>query len=454
MHPVSGTPEQPPRRATGSRARTGGSVRPVGAPGAPEVAPAVAPLSTTDTERPPSFAPTGRTARPVESGARPIGGGAPRSPGLTERPPTANGVGPSPTGARPDGPRTPPFVPSGDQAGPRAATSPKVADSAPSPRTAAASRRRIRRRRLAAVIALAVALVLAWPVGLVIWANGKVQHVDALSGGAGTPGEVYLLAGSDSRADGVVSDGTEGQRTDTIMLLTIPSSGTTSLISIPRDTYVDIPGHGPGKLNASFSYGGAPLLVQTVEQITGMKVDHYVEVGMGGVQHVVDAVGGVELCLDYDVDDPNSQLVWTAGCHVADGATALAFSRMRYSDPLGDIGRTQRQQQVISAVTHKVATPATLLSPSRQVDLIRTGTGVLMVDQDTGIIDLARMALAFRAATGPDGARGTPPIADNDYRPGGVGSTVLLDAAALPAFFQQVQDGSLTPAAEPGEPAP
>ena len=183
-----------------------------------------------------------------------------------------------------------------------------------------------------------------------------------------------------------------------------------------------------------------------------MTVDHYVEIGMGGVEHVVDAVGGVELCLDYDVDDPNSGLVWTAGCHVVDGATALAFSRMRYSDPLGDIGRTQRQQQLISAVTHEVATPSTLLSPSRQVDLIRTGTGVLVVDRDTGIVDLARMALAFRAATGPGGTRGTPPIADNDYRPGGVGSTVLLDEAALPAFFQQVQDGSLAPAAEATEP--
>jgi len=316
------------------------------------------------------------------------------------------------------------------------------------------SRQRIRLRRVAVLVAFVAALVLAWPVGLLIWANGKIQHVDALSEAPGTPGNVYLLAGSDSRADGAIPDGTEGQRTDTIMLLTVPSNGTTSLVSLPRDTYVDIPGHGPGKLNASFSYGGAPLLVQTVEQLTGMKVDHYVEIGMGGVAHVVDAVGGVELCLDYDVDDPNSELVWTAGCHEADGATALAFARMRYSDPLGDIGRTQRQQQLISAVTREVATPSTILVPSRQVALIRTGTGVLVVDQATGIVDLGRMALAFRDATGPTGVRGTPPIADNDYRPGGLGSTVLLDEAALTSFFQQVQDGSLAPVPEATEPVP
>lgn len=301
---------------------------------------------------------------------------------------------------------------------------------------------------------LVLALLLAWPIGLMLWANGKVQHIDALSDAPGTPGRIFLLAGSDSRADGTVADGTEGRRADTIMLLTVPSSGASSLVSLPRDTYVEIPGYGPGKLNASFSQGGAPLLVQTVEQLTGMKVDHYVEIGMAGVAQLVDAVGDVELCLDYDVDDPNSELTWTAGCHLVDGRTALAFSRMRYSDPLGDIGRTQRQQQLISAVSHRVATPSTVLNPLRQVDLIRAGTGVLVVDEDTGIVDLTTMALAFRAATGPSGVRGTPPIADNDYRPGGLGSTVLLDEAALPAFFQQVMDGSLTATAEASEAPP
>ncbi len=292
---------------------------------------------------------------------------------------------------------------------------------------------------------LVLALLLAWPVGLLVWANGKIQHVEALSDAPGAPGRVFLLAGSDSRADGAVAeDGTLGARTDTIMLLTAPSSGAASLISLPRDTYVDIPGEGPGKLNASFSHGGAPLLVRTVEQLTGMKVDHYVEIGMGGVQQLVDAVGGVELCLDYDVDDENSGLVWTAGCRVVDGPTALAFSRMRYSDPLGDIGRGQRQQQLISAVTHEVAAPSTLLNPVRQVSLVRAGTGALATDDATGIVDLARLALTFRSATGPEGVRGAPPIADYDYRPGGLGSTVLLDEAAAPGFFRSLSDGSVT----------
>lgn len=288
-------------------------------------------------------------------------------------------------------------------------------------------------------------LLLAWPVGLLVWANGKIQHTEALNDTLSTPGTTYLLAGSDSRADGALpGDPTEGQRTDTIMILTVPPSGTTSLISLPRDTYVEVPGFGMNKLNAAFSLGGAPLLVSTVEGLTGIEVDHYVEIGMGGVARLVDAVGGVELCLDDDVDDPDSGLVWTAGCHTADGATALAFARMRKADPLGDIGRTQRQQQVIQAVTTAVAQPGELVKPWQQVRLADAGLGVLTVSEGSSIIDIGRMALAFRAATGDGGVRGTPPIADLDFRPGGVGSAVLLDEALAPAFFEQVADGTVT----------
>lgn len=289
-------------------------------------------------------------------------------------------------------------------------------------------------------------VALAWPIGLLIWANGKIQHVEALSGGVGTPGTTYLLAGSDSRADGVLEgDSTEGARTDTIMILTVPSSGTTSLISLPRDSYVEIPGHGSNKLNAAYSLGGAPLLVETVEDFTGIGIDHYVEIGMGGVSGLVDAVGGVELCLDYAVDDPLSDLVWPEpGCKQVDGQTALAFARMRHGDPLGDIGRTQRQQQVIQAVTGAIVKPSLLWQPAEQVRLVDAGLNALVVSEGTGILNLGRMALAFREATGPDGVRGTPPIANLDYRPGGVGSAVLIDPEAGPAFFQSVLDGTVT----------
>ena len=301
------------------------------------------------------------------------------------------------------------------------------------------------------ILVLAFALLLAWPIGLLIWTSGQIQHVAALSGAADTPGRVFLLAGSDSRSDGGVDpDGTLGQRTDTIMLLTAPAQGTPSLVSLPRDTLVDIPGSGRGKLNSAFSRGGAPLLVETVESLTGMRIDHYVEIGMAGVRDLVDAAGGVELCLDYDVDDDFSGLVWEAGCHEADGTTALAFARMRYSDPTGDIGRTERQQQLIASLTREVATPSLLMNPIRQVSLLRAATGALLVDPDTGIVDLARLARTFRAATGPDGFRGAPPIADTNYRVSGIGSTVLLDSD-VDEFFVEVAEGSLVPVSQASE---
>lgn len=301
-----------------------------------------------------------------------------------------------------------------------------------------------------------LALVIAWPVGLAVWANGRIQHIPALSGTPDlTAGTTYLLAGSDVRgeAGGLPEDGTLGARTDTIMLLHVPLEGPTALISLPRDTYAEIPGHGLSKLNAAYAWGGPSLLVQSVEQLTGMHVDHYVEIGLGGVAQIVDAIGGVELCLDPAVDridfplnDPESGMVWDApGCRVVGGAEALAFARMRKADREGDIGRARRQQQLIAAVSSSLADTSVVFRPADQVRLARAGLGALRVSDEVDIFDLARLALAFRDATGPEGIRGTPPIANPDYRPGAVGSTVLLDPDTAPAFWQQITTGALPP---------
>lgn len=295
---------------------------------------------------------------------------------------------------------------------------------------------------------------MAWPVGLLIWANGLLVRTPALSGAAGTPGTTYLLAGSDARGEdgGIPEDGTEGHRTDTILLLHVPASGPTALISLPRDSYVDVPGYGGSKLNAAFAWGGAPLLVQTVEGLTGLTIDHYAEIGMGGVSHLVDAVGGVNLCYDGDVNDPDSGMVWSPGCHDVDGTAALAFARMRKSDPLGDVGRAQRQRQLIGATMGKVSPRSLALNPGAQVALVRAGTGALTFDEDAGVLDVARLALAFRDANGEGGITGTPPIASMDHRPGNVGSTVLLDPELTPGFFAAIRDGSLPPGQVGGVP--
>lgn len=394
---------------------------------------------------PPSFQPQGpRRPRPDSASARPVGEETPstRVMPVSEPPSYAPGV----SGSQQSEPVAPSYQPRGYDEPSRddygGVATPPGGVAPPPPR-----RKRKRSRGKTTLVALAVLLVflLAWPIGLLIWTNGKLHHVDALSGAAATKGTTYLLAGSDSRADldedDAVFDQTSGARTDTILLLHVPEDGKSSLVSLPRDSYVAIPGHDSSKLNAAYAWGGPQLLVETVENLSGFTVDHYVEVGFSGITNIVDELGGVELCYDEDVNDKKSKLKWEAGCHIADGDTALAFARMRYADKEGDIGRTNRQRQLIASITSTAINPGTLVNPGKQVGLINSVTGSLVVDEDTNVIDLARLALAFRKATGSEGWSGTPPISSLDYRPGGVGSAVQLTEEELPAFFESVRDG-------------
>ncbi|MBC7297352.1 MAG: LCP family protein [Demequina sp.] len=324
-----------------------------------------------------------------------------------------------------------------------AAARPPLEDRQPLPQSTAPAPvpKRHRLRNTLVTLTLVVAILV---VGLWWWVDSRITHVDALTGASDTPGQTYLIVGSDSR-DGWADDGTVGARTDTIMLVHRPVSGPPALISIPRDSYVEIPGHGGNKINAAFAFGGPQLLVQTVEGLTGLTIDRYVEVGFLGVMDIVDALGGVELCYDADVNDPYSTLVWQAGCHRADGATALAFSRMRYADPLGDIGRTVRQQQVVSAVADGVLSTSTFVNPKKLFRVASAGLDSFRVSSGTGVVDLARMARVVNAARGPDAVRGTPPLASLDHRIDGVGSTVLLDPEALSAFWVAIATGEYPP---------
>lgn len=190
-------------------------------------------------------------------------------------------------------------------------------------------------------IALTVLLVLIMALGLSVfsawnWVDGQLNKKSWLTSKADTAGESWLILGSDER-DGTTGDTGEvtGFRTDTILVLTKPASGPSSLISIPRDSLVEIDQQYM-KINAVAQLYSGKQLVNEVEDITGQKINHVALIQFGGLVKVVDALGGVELCYDQDVDDPYSSLNWTAGCHTADGNTALAFSRMRYADAQGD----------------------------------------------------------------------------------------------------------------------
>lgn len=373
--------------------------------------------------------------------SRPQGPAAPRRGTFPTGPGGYQGTQVMPAGARPGR--------SNQAAGPapvRPGASPQTEPEAQPRRKAGRGKRILRWTAIVLVILLVlVGARVAW-----LWhsVSSQLQRVEALSGAQDTPGETWLIVGSDSRADGAIQDGTEGARADSVMLLHRADNGQASLTTLPRDTYVEIPGYGGEKINAAYSLGGPTLLVQTVESLSGLTVDHYVEVGMGGVSQMVDAVGGVEVCLDYDVEDPDSGLTWDTSqgtCQTVDGAKALAYARMRKADPTGDIGRGLRQRAVISAVVNKAASASTVTSFSQQDALVDAGTQVLTVDEQAGVTDLGQMVLAFRAASKAE-MTGAPPIEDLAYEPGGIGQAVLLQDTTAPGFFTKLRDGELTTA--------
>ena len=277
-------------------------------------------------------------------------------------------------------------------------------------------------------------------------ANTNMGRVSALSGAADTPGTTYLLAGSDSRADGAVQDGfNDSERADSIMLVNVAPNGQKVALSIPRDTYAEIPGVGWDKINTSYAYGGPQLLVETVEKLTGLTVDHFVQIGMGAVPDMVDAVGGVELCYDNDADDQYSGLTWTAGCHTVDGTTALQFSRMRYQDPEGDIGRTKRQRQVISKVISSAASPSTLLNPAKTLRVERAGSKSFTIDEDSSVMTVASLVWALRGASSNQ-MMGVPPIESLNFTTNAGASAVLLRDTTADDFFAKLRAGTLTTA--------
>ena len=140
----------------------------------------------------------------------------------------------------------------------------------------------------------------------------------------------------------------------------------TTMVSIPRDSYVEIPGYGEDKINAAFALGGAPLLAQTVEQATGMRLDHYAEIGFDGFAVMVDAVGGVTMCPTEPVSDPLAGIELPAGCQKLDGRSALGFVRTR-ATPRADLDRMANQREFMSALMHRSASPAVLREPAAVV---------------------------------------------------------------------------------------
>lgn len=320
----------------------------------------------------------------------------------------------------------------------------------PPPAMTGRSRRRRKRRPVLRTISLLLALWLLFMVGTPIYAWVRGTVVDAASSGTplpDQPGTAILLIGSDAREDLTPEErsrlgtgSTEGRRTDTMMLLYKPPSGRTALVSLPRDSLVDIPGRKRNKLNAAYAFGGAPLLVETVELNTGIQIDGYMEIGLLGLVEVVDALGGIEVCLDAPIQDRDSHLDLPAGCQDIDGVTALGYVRMRKADARGDLGRVERQREVIGKIAGKVANPINFLNPMTYWQLNMAVSKSIGRDEDMGIGGLFSVATGFFSAGMGSGISLTVPIANANANTD-VGSAVIWDEAASNEVFEAIRTG-------------
>lgn len=315
-------------------------------------------------------------------------------------------------------PQTPPprRIPVGSSTGPQPVLRPSAPIKVPK-----------KRRSYKRIVAIVLVVMLAYGAAVATVFATSVTKIDALpNSNVSSSGTNFLLVGSDSRQGlskkqqkQLHTGATEGQRTDTIMIMHVPLIGTPTLISIPRDSWVGIPGYGENKINAAFAYGGPELLITTVEAATGLHIDHYVEIGFAGVANTTDALRGVKLCPKRNYKDVNSGLNVKKGCQTMAGKQALAYVRMRYADPRGDLGRVDRQQEYMAAVAKKAMNPITWLLPWRSFGAASQAGNSLTVSKGTGIIDDARLAMAMGMIAMGMGTATTVPTVEGTYYVGG-----------------------------------
>jgi LCP family protein required for cell wall assembly len=308
-------------------------------------------------------------------------------------------------------------------------------------------------RRIAVSLLVLLVAGAAAIVGVGWWIDTSLHRAAVLADYPDRPaagrGTTWLLVGSDSRGDLTPEQQTElstggdigNGRTDTIMLVHVPgfgSSAPTSMVSIPRDSYVQIPGHGSDKINAAFAEGGGPLLTQTVEQATGIRLDHYAEIGFGGFAQVVDALGGVTMCPKEPISDPLAGIDLPAGCQKLDGRNALGYVRTR-ATPRADLDRMVNQRAFMSALLHRAASPSVWLNPFRWYPVATNTTGALTLDEGAHAWDLARLGWALRGKT----VTTTVPI--GEFTGSDSGSVVVWDHDVAGRLFAALASDSPLP---------
>lgn len=281
------------------------------------------------------------------------------------------------------------------------------------------------------------------------------------------PAENYLLVGTDTRANLNPEGGSTDEGcncTDTIMILRRDPDNGAALVSVPRDLWVDIPGYGSDRINSAYAHdNGSGVLIETIQSELGIRIDHYAEIDFAGFVEIVDAIGGVQVCVDNLIEDPEyTAMRLDPGCHTLSGLDALAFARARHvsefidgewvEDQRADIGRIERQQAfVTSAVNGLLA--ALKEDPERAGELIEVAAHALTI---SGGDDLTEIALALRAAAGEGLRTFSLPV---DLRSDGAtvelgdGADAILDyfRGSGPLPPEPVDTGAAEPASTDGD---
>jgi LCP family protein required for cell wall assembly len=318
-------------------------------------------------------------------------------------------------------------------------------------------RRRGLRRALLGLGVLALVLALGLGSGIWVLSHRYGGNIDRLgdvfagldeasrpappspAGAASADPVTFLLVGSDTRAE-IAPGELPDARSDAIMIARVSADRAhVQVISIPRDSWVAIPGHGMNKINAAYAYGGPTLLIQTVEQLTDVRIDHYAAIDFGGLTRVTDDLGGVDVVVDETTS--NGPYTFHAGVNHLDGDRARWYVGQRYGLPGGDFDRVRRQQNYLRAMTGKLLSEGAFESLDALDSTVLAVTGVVAVDDGLGDADLLALAYSLRGLTADGLAFFTAPVLGTGRE--GAASVVYLDAARGARMWDRLHTDSL-----------
>ncbi|MEU8030014.1 LCP family protein [Streptomyces sp. NPDC049099] len=316
-----------------------------------------------------------------------------------------------------------------------------------------------------AVTTLSVVVLASAGIGHAVMSSldAGIARVDAFKDMKNRPraghGTNVLLVGTDGR-DRISEQERRAYRlggapchcTDTMMIVHISENrDRATVVSLPRDSYAEVPAHTdpatglqhgphPVRLNAAYAEGGPQLTVRTVENMTHVKIDHYLEVDFASFMKTVDVLGGVPVCTTTPLKDSYTGLDLPPGTHTLMGGQALQYVRARHIDGASDLGRMKRQQQFLAELIDRATSSGVLLNPMRFRDVTRAVLGSVRADEGFGTDELLDLGRAMRNFSPSSSEFTTVPIGQLNYPVKGIGSTLKWDEARTAQLFASLRD--------------